>query len=465
VIDAEAVGALRSSLEAFGPIKPLVVLESGRLIAGHQRTAQMRAAGRQTAPAWVLAEIAEADEVRFNQLHNGADVEVSDIRAQVANRNPYLLERSGELMAGRWHMIAPDDLDCELCPPHAPAKSEILRLLARYGPWGSCIATDSGRILVSGLYAACCQILRLPCLTYVVPEHRAGEIRRIFGREYGRFSYTRLDRTTWGQSMCQLYRLRGDHQNRSTAYELGLIPRLEPGMRVLDLGAGQFDYIHQLRDGGIDIIGWEPYRRVPGTNVIDVEQVHRDTDELCRALRTRGRFDAVVLDSVLNSTDTPEAEEDVLLTAAALCRPGGLIIVTGRSREYIEARSRGTRDTALDQRNLQFLDDTGRSALYNRGLWQYQAFHTRDHVREIGIILGETLQLDHIKSGRLAKPEHAATWLLVARNAADQWPHALCDAVCREFDLPLPDGARYGRGDDVLRALNLPDTRLLTAVG
>ena len=80
-IDEESLKTLRQSIKTLGIVKPIIV--SGNLIvAGHQRTKALLAAGIDKAPVYLLPEnINQTDEIRFNQLHNGTDFDSGDERA------------------------------------------------------------------------------------------------------------------------------------------------------------------------------------------------------------------------------------------------------------------------------------------------------------------------------------------------------------------------------------------------
>src|SRR2546428_12201254 len=86
----------------------------------------------------------------------------------------------------------------------------------------------------------------------------------------------------------------GKAKGKSRTYENLVRPLLRPGIRVLDLGAGQMDYMKRLRGEGVAIMGIEFYLRAG--HYLNTPQVHRDIDALCQELRQRGRFDLVICD-------------------------------------------------------------------------------------------------------------------------------------------------------------------------
>ena len=129
--------------------------------------------------------------------------------------------------------------------------------------------TKSGQVLVSGLYALCCKILGRSCLVYVLPGEKRPLVERYFGRDYGRFSYEHLPRTTYAQSLAQMMRLRPAKDRQTgerTATRRARAARMSicccPGCgtwpatacpnapRILDFGAGQMDYVKRLQASG-----------------------------------------------------------------------------------------------------------------------------------------------------------------------------------------------------------------------
>ena len=70
-ISADAIDRLVESIKRIGFVKPIIVRESGVIIAGHQRSKAARLAGLETVPAWVIdVEVSDDDEVTFNQFHS-----------------------------------------------------------------------------------------------------------------------------------------------------------------------------------------------------------------------------------------------------------------------------------------------------------------------------------------------------------------------------------------------------------
>jgi ParB family chromosome partitioning protein len=440
-IDDEAIDKLRHSLAVIGCAKPIIVRDK-TIVAGHQRTRALRASGIKTAPVYLLPSKANTyDEVRFNQLHNGTDLDMGDENAVVV----------GGLEGVRGFVqVEPEKLLGNTKAKGANVRSEIMNLMFKYGPWGACVAGEDGKIFHAAQYALACMVLHKPCLVYVVPREVEAEARKLLGATYGVFSYDNLPRNTFIQTFAQMFRLRDGtkRSNCSPTYEDHVIPILvkEPGLRVLDFGCGQGDYVKQLASKGYKIQGVEFFRRAPGRDAIDVGAVNLMVDSLIRSLKTDGRFDVVICDYVLNSVDSQQAEEDVLNCLAAFCRPGGRVIFSGRTKERIEWQDRMTKSVRTTQqgRYVEFLDENGLTALYRKGEWFYQKFHSREDIIALAVRHGFEI-VRHTKT--------SVGFQITAINKGHITKETAAEAIDREFNLPLnKQGRRLNRHEDVKSA-------------
>ena len=69
---------LAQSVRELGVVKPIIA-RGESIIAGHQRTKALRKNGVTKAPVFLLAtDTTTYDETRFNQLHNGTDMDGGD---------------------------------------------------------------------------------------------------------------------------------------------------------------------------------------------------------------------------------------------------------------------------------------------------------------------------------------------------------------------------------------------------
>lgn len=438
-IDKSAIDRLQHSLTVLGVCKPIIV-RNNTIVAGHQRTRALRAAGVTHAPCYLLdQDTTTYDEVRFNQLHNGTDLDTGDEAVNV---------RLPDTAAGFVHIQA-DDIEGSLLCRGAKIRAEICRLIIAYGTWGSAVATDDGEIIHAAQYALACKQLGKRCLTYVLPTAKKGEARALLGASYGVFSYEHIERDSFVQTFAQMFRLRGGKRdNESPTYEKLVKPWLaaNPGARVLDFGCGQGDYVKALRRAGHDIIGLEFFRRKG--DAIDADQVNRMIDQVISSVRRHGRFDAVIMDYVLNSVDSQQAEEDVLNTIDALCKPGGRLFFSGRSIHRVQKVLKHCTSEASRQphRHIEFLDDQGLTALYRKGSWFFQKFHSQEDVSRFMAARGWSL---------VRKFETPIGWNVEATTGSRLTSLAsVQDSIAREFNLPLNrNGRRLGRHSDILEAL------------
>jgi ParB family chromosome partitioning protein len=439
-IDPSAIERLQESIRILGVCKPIIA-RGQTIVAGHQRTKALRSIGVTHAPVFLLSKDASTyDEVRFNQLHNGTDLDLGDEQAAVR-----LPEGTGRGFVE----IDPDDIAGNLLSRGAKIRSEICRLMLAYGAWGACVATDDGEIIHAAQYALACKMLGKACLVYVVPAPMKEQARGFLSSQYGVFSYEHIHRDSFVQTFAQMFRLRGGKKdNKSPTYEVLVKPWLaaNPGARVLDFGCGQGDYVKALRAQGVDITGLEFFRRKG--DAIDLEQVNRMIDTVTSKLRTAGRFDAVILDYVLNSVDSQQAEEDVLNSIDALCRPGGTLFFSGRSMARVEdlMRHRSAAYKRQMQRNVEFLDENGLTALYRKGSWFFQKFHDDDDIQRMCRVREWTITKRH------STP--IGFNIQVQKNRDSLPVGVMVDSLRREFDMPINRAGRtLGRATDIETAI------------
>ncbi|MFV8075174.1 nuclease, partial [Enterobacter cloacae complex sp.6730661] len=65
-----------------------------------------------------------------------------------------------------------------------------------------------------------------------------------------------------------------------------------------------------------------------------------------------------------------------------LCKAGGSIFFSGRSRGELETVLKQTQ-AASSKSRLYFIDHNGFTALYRKGHWFYQKFHSDDEVKQL----------------------------------------------------------------------------------
>ncbi len=113
-----------------------------------------------------------------------------------------------------------------------------------------------------------------------------------------------------------------------------LMRHVQPGARVLELGAGSGAFTRRLLDAGmkVDATDFDPN----GWALTDVPVVRQDLNEAVWDI-PEGRYDVVVAVEVLEHLENPSA---ALRSARALLRPGGILFFTTPNVASVESRRR-----------------------------------------------------------------------------------------------------------------------------
>lgn len=434
-LDDEAFEALKRSIQVLGMIKPIIVADTGTIVAGHQRTRALLATGKTTTPAFVLAHLNKQDEMKFNQLHNGTDLDTGDEHVTVPPSTTLgYVDVEPQCVAGNLRAAG------------APLRHTICGLLTMYGPWGGIVATQSGMCLSGAQYALSCKLVNMPIRVYYVADQDAMRVRAIFGKQYGTFCYDNLPKTTYAQTFAQMYRVRKDKHGtprgvRAPNYEKIYIPNFRDGERILDFGCGQGDYVRMLQERGVRIWGVEFFYRI-GTH-LNTEAVHKMIDSLIATLDAEGRFDTVICEFVLNSTDSLEAERSVMTCLNAFCKPGGRIYASGRTLESVEGTLHVTGAT---QENLVFLDHHGYTARLLKGQWFYQKYHSRKMRLDLArTYIGPDAHTTNA-------PRAKGTFLLSGTKHFELPRDQVHRALAFEFNLMWPGGQSVQRHEAIIAA-------------
>lgn len=437
-ISDEQLAKLWESIRRFGVVKPIICKSDGLIVAGHQRTKALRANGVNRAPVYVLpADTTQSDEIKFNQLHNGTDVDHPDANAWI--REP--------LKEG-WQQVT--HLDANWTCGMQVIRANIASLILKFGPWGACVASLDGEVIHCTQYAMACIQANQPLLVYGVPTERKEEYREFLGDVYGRFNYESLERKTYIQTLAQLNRIRdvpGSTPRESGLYRDLVVPWMKqnPKARGFDFASGKGDYASKLRTEGYDVMDLELFRRVVGKNSIDVVWVNRAISQMIKSIERLGRFDFVVCDSVFNSVDCREAEFAVATMLGALCRVGGTLFFSGRTLKSVKAAlNSGTYKVKNGSpQQLYFLDDDGYSGFFRNGEWFYQKFHTQEQAEALCEQMG--IPNPKVKMG-------SGVWQIQGVKESDVTWESIEKAIRYEFELDWPNDVKIGRSEDVLKA-------------
>jgi len=438
-ISPTAFGILQDSIRALGVVKPIILNADGTIVAGHQRTKAMTAIGLTSTPAVVLdGKARRADEIRFNLMHNSIETCATEARWTSPVDGAGYIE------------VHASEFECDRTNTSASVVSELTRLLTDYGAWGSVVCDSSGRVIANSDYVYACQLAEQPVLVYRLEDDKVLDFARFMGVDYGEYFYEPLDVKGWAQTHAQPNRLRGARaatgeledrstDNRSIVYTQMVQPHLaahDSELRIVDFGAGREDHARELSKQGRDILAYEPHFRREGGDNFDVRHIVGEVRALGRAVRDRGLFDVVVLDSVLNSVINLRYQDLVLVTINALCAKDGVVFTNTRSLESARSRGRLKQKRSEKVRDIEFFDADNFTATYQSGKWTIQKFHGK---AEYAALLRQ--YFGDVKVTDLSNGYHHA----VCRDPLPLGEARYREALDAELNMELPGGFRHGK--------------------
>lgn len=426
---------LQESLRRLGVIKPVIINgENGILTAGHQRTRAMKAIGLTHCPAIRLQGITRTDEIRFNLFHNSVETNKTDVRLELGDI---------AMEPGTYAYVPPEAILFER-NGNALIVNGMSTLILRYGGWGSIVCSEDGRVLLNSDYAVACQQLRFHCLCYMIARQDEEEMVRYLSIDYGQYYYEALGIKSYNQLHCQMHRLQGRKSRRitSTLYENYVMPTLKKTERAVDFGAGRCAYADMLAGQGYQLLVYEPHYQEKG--VLNIRAVVQQIQRLNRDIRRNGLFDAVILDSVLNSVVNTQFEHAVLITCNALMKQEGRLYVGTRSLTFSE-RLKTFRTYNGHCRDIQFLDKDNFGATYRRGVWTMQHFHTHESLKE--------LLLQYFGKVELKGSELDAQLYAIATHPRKLPRVKVEEAVNVEFNMEYPGNYRHGKHGELVEAM------------
>jgi len=427
---------LIESISEVGFLKPIIINSNNTIIAGHQRSKCMLILGKTHVPAFIIDGITKTDEVRFNQLHNGSDIEIGN--GDIVKINT---DKIG------WHYVKPSQIEIVKLGRNAQQKKELSRLFLKYGEFGSCVLDIENNCIISSDYASVCKMMNKELFVYKESDlSQITKIKKYFALSYGEFNYDLLKKQTYIQCLAQMNRLAGDKQLKSTLYERVVIPNITKTERILDFGAGKMAYVKKLKSEGYNIVGLEFYLRKKSLNAIDYKKVIELIDHVIQDIKENGLFDSVICDSVLNSVDSMEAHTSVINTIRTLCKPNGKLFFSGRCIESTQKQERQDK-TRTKGNFLYFYDKNLFTANFRSGNWFYQKFHSVEMVKEIckSISKNNVEITRHLSSGFQCR----------VKNDIPLSNTEKINAIDFEFNLPLPSGKTYNKNKELKEILGL----------
>ena len=405
---------LQESIKQLGCVIPVLVnTQNNIIIAGHQRVKAMQALGIKQVPVYFVKNVSKYDEARFNQFHNGIDI------GEDGNGKAPIVKGFVEV----------DNTEFILKNSNASRVKSICRLLNRYGNVLSCVVND-GKIVYGGNYVKACQLLNITVNTYGLTGKQSANT--LLHEDYGEFCYDNFKRQTYVQGLAQMNRLRGKQKFKSRLYEKLVIPYIRNNniSTLLDFGAGKAAYAKLLNASYLEFYQHRGDKLLVGNG-------NKMIDSLIKDIQANGRYQVVVCDSVINSTDSMQAEMAVLKCLNIFSQ--GDVFVSGRNMSFVQGLMNGKIDTSRTNRNV-FIDSNGFTASFRKGHWYYQHFHTKktfaDEIKKAGFEIVQYVDSSssfqaHIKKVRELSLEEAK------------------EAIDFEFNLPLPNGNTYNRNKEV----------------
>lgn len=432
-ISDSAFAELKGSLKTLGFILPIIVnRENMTIVAGHQRTKAAMAIGLTEAPCYYVSGIDIESEVRFNQVHNGIELE-PDIHSECLNvRAP-----------GFYDDIAAEDFIIK--DSKATIVKDMCQLMVNYGN-ALCAIVIGSECVFGNNYIKAAKITGMPIHCCFVEDSKRAMFEYYFKQDYGVFSYDHIERGDFVQGLAQPPRLKV--LPWSCLYEIA-VPHLQnedrKSVKVFDFGCGKAQYITKLHKqlGYRNTIGLEFFNH--NTVGISVEHGQEMVDDFIAFVKANGKFDYVICDAVINSVNTQEAEDAVLMCLNLFCKMGGKIFISGRNLEYMKQQTEANRNTT-PMMSINFFDENGLTAIMKQGQWFFQKFLTDEDVDKIIKRMGFDVFVRKKSSGY---------FFIGAYKTKDFPKEEYAKAVDYEFNLKLPNNRRYNRHGDVKELFGL----------
>lgn len=432
-ISDSAFAELKGSLKTLGFILPIIVnRENMTIVAGHQRTKAAMAIGLTEAPCYYVSGIDIESEVRFNQVHNGIELE-PDIHSECLNvRAP-----------GFYDDIAAEDFIIK--DSKATIVKDMCQLMVNYGN-ALCAIVIGSECVFGNNYIKAAKITGMPIHCCFVEESKRAMFEYYFKQDYGVFSYDHIERGDFVQGLAQPPRLKV--LPWSCLYEI-VVPHLQnedrKSVKVFDFGCGKAQYITKLHKqlGYRNAIGLEFFNH--NTVGISVEHGQEMVDDFIAFVKANGKFDYVICDAVINSVNTQEAEDAVLMCLNLFCKMGGKIFISGRNLEYMKQQTEANRNTT-PMMSINFFDENGLTAIMKQGQWFFQKFLTDEDVDKIIKRMGFDV---------FVRKKNSGYFFIGAYKTKDFSKEEYAKAVDYEFNLKLPNNRRYNRHGDVKELFGL----------
>lgn len=370
VINENSFKKLKESIQKFGIIKPLIINgDNNTLTAGHQRIKALKDLRIKFAPVIKLQNISKSDEIMFNLFHNSIETNGSKVGLSMVSSIPF----GYSFVESKFINIRKNS--------NPIVVKEISKLIIKYGTWGSVICDEHGTVIFNSEYAIACKLLEKPLLVYKIQSEEVENLKSYLQKGYGKYYFNNLKIKDYNQTFCQMHRLCGKKELKSTTYTKYIMPILDKELRILDFGAGKCSYPNKLRKEGYQIFMYEPFYRQEKSNSFDVDKIVSFIEEIQEDVSKNGLYDIVILDSVLNSITSLEMQHNVLLTCNSLLKNNGTLILGTRSLGKTTTTMKSKQATNR-KRDIEFLDDEKFSITFRNGVWTKQRFMTKVQLQQ-----------------------------------------------------------------------------------
>lgn len=424
---------LKKSIKEIGFVIPILINhKNNTIIAGHQRTKAAKALGIKKIPCIFLSDIEIGDEIKFNQLHNGCEYDQNAIGKYIgSSKLGYNLDANAKFTISQ---------------STPTIVKEICKIILKYGNvlFSVCAGAE---IIVGHNYIKACKLLNYDVNISMIDTRYMAKAKQYLNSNYGQYSYEHIPRHSYVQGLAQLVRSVTDRQdnkrnNHSALYDNYVIPYVQ-GKKydILDFGCGKGSYIKALSKTH-DAYGLEFYNH--NYSQIIVSKGNEQIDAMIKHINEKGFFDIVICDSVLNSVDSQEAETSTIQCCNLFCKDR--LFLSGRPIEQKAELLTYKKDSAAFSRSIEFFDDHHFTAIYRKGNWYFQHWHTKEDVEKL-------LCQNGFKILKLVWRKYSDSWQVEAKKV-EQLPIEIYNkAIDFEFNLPLPQGKRYNRHEDVKKAV------------
>lgn len=433
-ITDEAIVSLQESIKIFGMVKPLIVNSANNVIvAGHQRKRAAEAVGIEYLPCIFVTSPAVQDELLFNLMHNSIETSNSNLTVK-------------GFAVGKYRYIPNQDICVIEKSETITEMSEISKLISKYGEWGSVVCDENGTVLINSEYALTAKRMGYGVLVYCIPDSQKEPFMRYISKDYGSYNFDNIPIKTYHQFLAQPARLSvsGRKKNSSFLYEKYIIPSINKSTRVIDIGAGKFRYVDDLRSKGYNICGYEPAFLKSGSNSIDIRSIVSHILEIEKKIKAGGLFDVCVLEAVINSVENDSFENIVLTTCNSLLRSNGVLVTCTRNIKKVEAEKNFKKNSGDKARRLCYLDDNGYTLSVKNGVAYKQKYHSASSYKALLERYFDDVQVVKVEVGYI---------YCIAKNPKRLGYDKVRTALNEEFNIEYPDGYRHNKHKGLVEAI------------